>query len=1012
MNFGEGQFARKTEVSAATGIAILVAVAIFVFAPHESKTFSLLGSLWSLLWSRNENLMSAGIGAALFSAAYISWEMAAVLGVVKRGKKMDELRNDGIAIGAGARLRAIVAAVLVGFVAYLALACVWIPREVSLFEIKGAELHSIIEKAFRGSFALLALVLTYGLGTLPVWRALAIRCPRRLPRIPKVQNALVLGAVDEEEPGKKPTWAVMGLRGLVGNILITGSIGSGKSAGTVFSFARQLLTNFEPRPAFLAIDPKGKIATKIQEIAEDEGLGEHVLHMKLDGDVRFNPIYHPTALKSGGFSDIAKMIRSAAVNYMGKSFDSPFWEQSASTLVKNCLIHCAATKRYYTLNDLYTTMVRAVSSVDEFMAELEACLKRDDLDVEEKANISFALQYFKREYHELDEKVRTGILATSTTFLNQFQEYQSSEIFCPSEEDLTIRSMDEVLDHGKILLFDITNDGLARSMGTFIKLHYEKALLNRLKQGRSTERPGVLIVDEYQDVVTTGYGTDFGDETFLAEGREANAISIMATQSLSSLENSIGRDKPTQVLWMGFRTKILGHSSDLSTIKAYQELAGKEDKRRISRSVSEHSQDGMALGLGSQQPQRSNVSESVSASEQKEYVVTAQDFARLNTFEAFMMMFDGVGNVFKKLYLKPYYLKDKRMPHRKILASLRPAFSMAFAIAGAIGVCGSFVPAHAFPNVCTVLKSSESSSCMNFSVGMCMCGWPIPRPCANFSYYVPTTFVEVMPEPKSSFFGDMPGAAAQLATLGSMPIPYAAESDDDTHAFQAHVTSVPLTMIPFQTLPCGGGTIDRLCFEGMSEHLGSNWTTGSADMLQPNFLAWSLSPKGCLLKGAAMSVGGESGGGGMPAMPSCSVPMSWLPKYPPSTHSACTGWGTFYPRTGIYGGPAQTTGALMVAARMKSLSNEVFRATPSSGDEIWQMIYPQSSSCFREGQNVGILDATKNVREIGRLTSGKLTGYLFTVWSRVSCCRDLALVPEAYAALAAMNLVCQGLGNL
>lgn len=1010
MNFGEGQFARKTEVNAATGIVILLAIVVLAFMPHDSKTFSLLSNLWSLLWSRNENLMSAGLGAALFSLIFIFWELASLLGFTRSGKKLEEMKHER-RLSAATRARALVVGLLLGALAYGALSYLWLPGELSQLQLRGAALYSMIERFFRSSFALSASVVGYWIATLSLWKSFAVLNPWHLPPFPKVKNALVLGTVDEEETDRRPSWAIIGLRGLVGNILITGSIGSGKSAGTIFNYVRQLLANFSPRPAFLAIDPKGKIAGKIQEIAKEEGLEGQVLHMKLGGEVTFNPIYQPGALKGGGFSDIAKMIRSAAVNYMGKSFDSPFWEQSAATLMKNCLIHCAATKDYYTLNDLYTTMVRAVTANDEFMAELEATLKSDDFDLEEKANIRFALQYFKSEYHELDDKVRTGILATSTTFLNQFQEYQASEIFCPSQEALSIRSMDEVLDDGRILLFDITNDGLARSMGTFIKLHYEKALLNRLKQGRSTERPGVLIVDEYQDVVTTGYGTDFGDETFLAEGREANAISIMATQSLSSLENSIGRDKPTQVLWMGFRTKILGHSSDLATIKAYQELAGKEERRRLSRSVSEHSQDGM--GFGSAQAARSNVSESVSASEQKEYIVTAQEFSRLNTFEAFMMMFDGVGTAFKKLYLKPYYLKNKRTPHRKILASLKPAFmSLAMIVGGPSALLVTAPQAHAFPNVCTVLKSSESSSCMNFSVGMCMCGWPIPRPCANFSYYVPTSFVEVMPEPKSSFFGNMPGAATQLATLGSMPIPYAAESDYDTQAFQAHVTSVPFTMIPFQTLPCGGGTIDRLCFEGMSEHLGSNWTTGSADMLQPNFLAWSLSPKGCLLKGAAMSAGGESGGGGMPAFPSCSIPMSWLPKYPPSTHSACTGWGTFYPRTGIYGGPAQTTGALMVAARMKSLANEVFRTTPSSGDEIWQMIYPQSSSCFREGQNVGILDATKNVREIGRLTSGKLTGYLFTVWSKVSCCRDLALVPEAYAALAAMNLACQGLGNL
>jgi hypothetical protein len=197
----------------------------------------------------------------------------------------------------------------------------------------------------------------------------------------------------------------------------------------------------------------------------------------------------------------------------------------------------------------------------------------------------------------------------------------------------------------------------------------------------------------------------------------------------------------------------------------------------------------------------------------------------------------------------------------------------------------------------------------------------------------------------------------------------------------------------------------------MSEYLGSNWTTGAADSFQPNFLAWSLSPKGCLLKGAAMSISGETSVG-QPSVPGCAVPMSWMPKYLPSTHSACTGWGTFYPRTGVYNGPSQTTGALMVAARMKSLSNEVFHSTPSGSDELWQMIYPQSTSCFKEGQNVAILDTVKNVRELGRLTSGKLKGYLFVVWSKVSCCRELAEVPTAVAAIAAMNVVCQGMGNL
>ena len=71
------------------------------------------------------------------------------------------------------------------------------------------------------------------------------------------------------------------------------------------------------------------------------------------------------------------------------------------------------------------------------------------------------------------------------------------------------------------------------------------------------------------------------------------------------------------------------------------------------------------------------------------------------------------------------------------------------------------------------------------------------------------------------------------------------------------------------------------------------------------------------------------------------------------------------------------------------------------------MIYPQSSSCFREGQNIGLLETIKNARETGRLTSGKLKGYLYVVWSKVSCCRDFAELPVYYALLEALPAACK-----
>lgn len=312
----------------------------------------------------------------------------------------------------------------------------------------------------------------------------------------------------------------------------------------------------------------------------------------------------------------------------------------------------------------------------------------------------------------------------------------------------------------------------------------------------------------------------------------------------------------------------------------------------------------------------------------------------------------------------------------------------------------------AFPNICDVVKTVEFNSCMSIKKSSCLCGsWPFKRPCARLSYYIPQSFIEVFHEPKRTFFNGLPGAEIQLKTLKVPSAPFGVVGSDSTHSYHSHTLGIPLGFIS-NFLACGGARWEKTCFDGMSEHIGSNWNTGLADKYQPKFMAWALAPKACLLKGAATSVVGKEfviGNEG-----GCSFSLNWLKAYPPSSHSMCNGWGAFYPRTGIYHGESQTAGALMIASRMKSISEEVFRSMPSTYDEKWQMITPNSSSCFNEGQNLGLLESPiKRVIEHGRITRGKTRGYLFATWKRVSCCTDFHNLPAFYATIAAIKGMCK-----
>jgi hypothetical protein len=313
----------------------------------------------------------------------------------------------------------------------------------------------------------------------------------------------------------------------------------------------------------------------------------------------------------------------------------------------------------------------------------------------------------------------------------------------------------------------------------------------------------------------------------------------------------------------------------------------------------------------------------------------------------------------------------------------------------------------AVPNVCDVVRSSHFRDALDFKYRVTTCGkWPFPRPCAHFEYYVPKYFVEIVGNPKETYFSTLPGVAVQLAwTKGGLP--FGTDDDNGAYSFHAHVIRVPLANAFFLGLPCSGALPDLFCFSAMSEHLGSHWQTGLADRFQPKFLAWSASPKACLVKGALASTGGSWEGGIGQDVSTCSAPLDWLPLFPPSNQPVCTGWGIHFPRTGTVTSSDPTTASLVIASRIKSIGSEVLQSISSSFDEKWQMIYPQTSSTFKEGQNIALL-MTKGVNELGRL-SGHFKNYLYVVWQKTECTGEIPQIWEAKAWISGMSATCKAL---
>lgn len=822
-----------------------------------------------------------------------------------------------------------------------------------------------------------------------------------MPPLPDRKNALILGSKLE---GEKEEWISIGRQGLSTGIMLIASTGGGKSIACLLPWAKQFMTNFEPFPSIVVIDPKDSFARSILVMATDLNLQERVVHFTLDGTFRTNPIYRPNMLRGSGFMYVTSLIRAATINFMGtEEGDQKFWGSKGSVLIKNLLAYCAAKyDGYFTLRDFYQEMIEV--SDRDFATEIEVYLQDEKFDWEEKRNLEISRDYFEYEFSNLDTKIKDSIAQTATSFLGQIREARIERVFCPPKEEINFWGFDEIVDEGKIFVFGIDVPGLSGPISVLMKLMYQGSVMDRIrsKARLETKRLSIGIYDEYQTFVSLGGGQIEGDDDYAAKRREALGVTIVATQSHSALLQATGNEVGTDVLISNFRTRIVGATSDARTINHYKEISGEVQEEVESESYTESGQRPVkqliGRGLMTSQP---TVSQSINKNQQKRARITGEIMSRLKTFEAIGLVFDGVDSEFyDKICLKPAYLKSMRIPHKKVIEMARAA-AMACVMFLAVNV-------HAFPSICSAVKTPAFDLCMEHTKSGCTCGFP-PHPCTFHTYYVPVSFIEVTSRPRQSFFSDLPIAASQLSSLKEQW--YSSGSVEmDNRFYHARVIPVPFVNTVYSAMPCGTNAVDRLCFEAMSEHISTQWKTGSGDVNDPQFKLWSLSPKACYIAGAAsaattgrLNKGTPIGGG------TCSYPVPRSTVFPQVTSEICGGWGVLLPRTGFVESNSSVGGALLAAERIRSVANEVYHSTPINADEKWQMIFPQSSTCFHEGQSVGKLETLNGVNEIGRMTKLNHDSWLFVVWKRVSCCSESTSIPQAEFAKAAMKAMCQGL---
>ena len=443
------------------------------------------------------------------------------------------------------------------------------------------------------------------------------------------------------------------LKGLYQNVLVTGSIGSGKTSSLLYPLTSNLLSlsfNEKYKSAFLILDVKGNYHRFVKDCCKcNYHLGDLYI-ISLNGNITYNPIDKPN-LKPHILANRLKTILLLFSPEQSESFWLDKAEQVLTEAIKLCRLY---NQNYVTFIELHK-IIMSKSYYDEKISILQKLFYNNKLSESQMSDFATCISFFSEEFFSLDERTLSILRSEISRITNIFvSDNDVSRIFCPSKNQISFPGFDYILKEHKIVVLDMNiseYSNLSKIIAAYLKIDFQSEILIQLSKSNEIY-PSCFICDEYHEYVTKN------DSSFFAQSREAKCINIVATQSYSSLLATIGNQTETKVLIQNFVNKFWFRTDDSFTIEEILKQTGKEEKEIKSKTISENArQTNYNFLLNSFFSKDSNISESINTSYQKDFIFDSNFFSRdLETFSCLAFISTGSHILpIEKIWLKPYF---------------------------------------------------------------------------------------------------------------------------------------------------------------------------------------------------------------------------------------------------------------------------------------------------------------------------------------------------------------------
>lgn len=447
-------------------------------------------------------------------------------------------------------------------------------------------------------------------------------------------------------------------KSLYQNILITGTIGTGKTSSAMYPFTSQLIEhnhfNSAKKIGMLILDVKGNYYREVYKYAKLYNRLDDIIVIELNGKYKYNPLNKPN-LKA---SVLANRLKSILLLFSKNNTES-YWLDEAEKILTECIKLC----RLY--NDNYVTFEeihKLVTNKNYYLEKIQILRNNfltQDFNYEKNYDLLSSITFLEDEYWKMDERTLSILKSEITRITNYFiSDYSVSKTFNPKVLEENFHGFEALINDGKIIVLNMNiaeYRNLSKIIATYLKLDFQTEVLSRLSKNDIT-RTVAFICDEYHEYVT------LNDADFFSQSREAKCINIVSTQSYSSLLNTLQDNTNLNVILQSLVNKLWFRSDDIFTIEEIQKQIGKEEKEKISKTISENSNDTSYNYLNNSfYSNKSNISESINQYFQSDYIYDTNFFTRnLQAFTCIAFISDGVNIIPpQKINLIPYFKERK-----------------------------------------------------------------------------------------------------------------------------------------------------------------------------------------------------------------------------------------------------------------------------------------------------------------------------------------------------------------